>query len=108
VPNLMALGFAAYLLFMKAVREEKGQFFGEIALPSSGKLNYPIRDDKAGYFYGDWKTVKERTPATVQAFVKSVLSDTKLWQVDLTTLPGFSEAVAQHLNSLLTLGIVKT
>ncbi|AKD58378.1 tagaturonate reductase [Spirosoma radiotolerans] len=108
VPNLMALGFAAYLLFMKAVREEKGQFFGEIALPSGGKLNYPIRDDKAGYFYGDWKTVKERTPATVQAFVKSVLSDTKLWQDDLTALPGFSEAVAQHLNSLLTLGIVKT
>ncbi|GAB3781065.1 tagaturonate reductase [Spirosoma horti] len=108
VPTLMALGFAAYLLFMKAVREEKGQFFGEIALPSGGKLNYPIRDDKAGYFYGDWKTVKERTPATVQAFVKSVLSDTKLWQVDLTTLPSFSEAVAQYLNSLLTLGIVKT
>lgn len=108
VPNLMALGFAAYLLFMKAVREEKGQFFGEIPLPSGGKLNYPIRDDKAGYFYGDWKTVKERTPATVQAFVKSVLSDTKLWQVDLTTLSGFSEAVAKHLNSLLTLGIVKT
>ncbi len=108
VPKLMALGFAAYLLFMKVVREENGQFFGEIALASGGKISYPIRDDKAGYFYGDWKTVKDRVPATVQAFVKSVLSDVKLWQADLTTLPGFSDAVAQNLNSLLTVGVVKT
>lgn len=108
VPKLMALGFAAYLLFMKAVREESGQFFGEIPLASGGKLNYPIRDDKAGYFYGDWKTVKERSPATVQAFVKSVLSDVTLWQTDLTALPGFSAAVAANLNSLLTNGVVKT
>ncbi|GAB2560201.1 tagaturonate reductase [Spirosoma aerophilum] len=108
VPKLMALGFAAYLLFMKVVREEGGEFFGEIALASGGKLNYPIRDDKAGYFYGDWKTVKEGDPATVQEFVKSVLSDLTLWQTDLTALPGFSEAVAQNLNSLLTIGVVKT
>ncbi|WP_170069461.1 tagaturonate reductase [Spirosoma pollinicola] len=108
VPKLMALGFAAYLLFMKVVREEHGQFFGEIALASGGSLNYPIQDDKAGYFYGDWKTVKERAPATVQTFVQSVLSDKTLWQTDLTTLPGFSDAVAKDLNLLLTKGVVKT
>ncbi|WP_218840241.1 tagaturonate reductase [Spirosoma fluviale] len=108
VPKLMAFGFAAYLLFMKVVREEKGQFFGEIALPGGGVLNYPIRDDKAGYFYGDWKTVKEGDSATVDAFVKSVLSDTTLWQADLTTLAGFSEAVAETLNSLLAEGVEKS
>ncbi|WP_461151437.1 tagaturonate reductase [Spirosoma pulveris] len=108
VPKLMAFGFAAYLLFMKAVREEKGQFFGEVPLPGGGVLNYPIRDDKAGYFYGDWKTVKEDDSATVDAFVKSVLSDTTLWQADLTTLSGFSEAVANDLNALLTDGVEKS
>ncbi|GAB4042115.1 tagaturonate reductase [Spirosoma jeollabukense] len=107
VPKLTALGFAAYLLFMKAVREEKGQFFGEVAV-KGGQLTYPIRDDKAGYFYGDWKTVKTNSPATVQAFVKSVLSDVTLWQTDLTALPGFSEAVAADLNALLTAGVEKT
>lgn len=103
VPKLTALGFAAYLLFMKAVREEGGQFFGEIQL-GSGVLTYPIRDEKAGYFYGDWQTVKDNDPATVLAFVKSVLSDLSLWQTDLNTLPGFTEAVADNLNALLQSG----
>ncbi|CAN5189691.1 tagaturonate reductase [soil metagenome] len=107
VPKLTALGFAAYLLFMKVVREEKGQFFGEVAV-QGGQLTYPIKDDKAGYFYGDWKTVKTNSPTTVQAFVKSVLSDVTLWQTDLTALPGFSEAVAADLNALLTAGVEKT
>lgn len=107
-PKYMALGFAAYLLFMKAVREEKGQFFGEISLSKGKTLSYPIRDDKAGYFYGDWKIVKANSPATVEKFVKSVLSDVTLWQTDLTALPGFANAVTQNLITLLTTGAEKT
>ena len=108
VPKRIALGFAAYLLFMKVVKEKDGQFFGEIPVPNDGKITYPIRDDKAGYFYGDWKTVKVSSPATVQAFVKSVLSDTALWQTDLTALPGFAGAVTQNLTTLMTIGAEKT
>ena len=107
VPKLISLGFAAYLLFMKVVREENGQFSGEINV-GKGVVTYPIRDDKAAYFYGDWKTVKVRVPATVQSFVKSVLSDTGIWQTDLSTLPGFVDAVAADLNALLTDGAEKT
>ncbi|WP_460912943.1 tagaturonate reductase [Spirosoma areae] len=107
VPQLTALGFAAYLLFMKAVREEKGQFSGEINV-GKGVVTYPIRDDKAGYFYGDWKTVKASAPATVQKFVNSVLSDVALWQTDLTALPGFADAVTENLNALLKSGAGKT
>jgi tagaturonate reductase len=103
VPKLTALGFAAYLLFMKAIRQEEGQFFGEISV-GGGILTYPIRDERAGYFYGDWKTVKEKDSATVFAFVKSVLSDKTLWQTDLTVLPGFTEAVADYLDALLKSG----
>ncbi|WP_420151480.1 tagaturonate reductase [Spirosoma sp.] len=108
VPQRMALGFGAYLLFMKAVREKDGQFYGEIAIANDGKITYPIRDDKAGYFYGDWKTVKANAPATIQSFVKSVLSDVKLWQTDLSALPGFADQVTKNLTSLLTIGPEKT
>lgn len=107
VPKLIALGFAAYLLFMKAVREEGGQFFGEISV-GKGILTYPIRDERAGYFYGDWKTVKSKDAKTVNTFVKSVLSDVNLWQTDLSGLPGFADAVSQNLNALLTIGVEKT
>jgi tagaturonate reductase len=107
VPKYMALGFAAYLLFMKAVREEDGQFLGEISV-GSGVLTYPIRDDKAGYFYGDWKTVKENDEKSEQTFVTSVLSDSTIWQADLTTLPGFADAVTAYLRALLIDGPEQT
>ena len=107
VPKYMALGFAAYLLFMRAVREEGGPFFGEITT-SDEVISYPIRDEKAGYFYGDWKTVYPDDAATVRAFVKSVCADTDLWHTDLTKLPGFADAVAENLSALLTDGAAKT
>ena len=107
VPKLTALGFAAYLLFMKAVREEDGQFFGEIAV-GKGILSYPIRDERAGYFYGDWQTVKADDQATLRAFVKSVLSDLTLWQADLNMLPGFTDAVSENLRAMLTGGVEQT
>lgn len=107
VPPHIALGFAAYLLFMKAVREEEGQFIGEIKA-NGGLITYPIRDEKAAYFYGDWQTVKPNNPATIHTFVKSVLSDLAIWQADLSSLPGFVDAVAGQLTSLLTVGVSKT
>ncbi|MDB5239745.1 MAG: altronate oxidoreductase, partial [Spirosoma sp.] len=107
VPKRMALGFAAYLLFMKAIREEKGQFFGEVPV-GSGMLTYPIRDERAAYFYGDWKTVKISKPDTISTFVKSVLSDLTLWQADLSALPGFVDAVTENLRALVANGAGKT
>lgn len=107
VPKHMALGFAAYLLFMKAVREEEGQFIGEITA-SGGVISYPIRDEKAAYFYGDWQTVDVKEASTVHTFVKSVLSDAAIWQADLSTLPGFVDAVAENLNQLLNEGAEAT
>ncbi len=80
----------------------------KLPFPKGGTITYPIRDDKAGYFYGDWKTTKKNAPATVNSFVKSVLSDKKLWQTDLAVLPGFTEAVAANLNSMLAQGVEKT
>lgn len=107
VPKQMALGFAAYLRFMRAVREEGGQFFGEIETPG-GTISYPIRDERAGYFYGDWQTVKADEDATVRAFVQSVCADTDLWQTDLSALPGFVDTVSNDLRSLLTHGAAET
>ncbi|MBC7650568.1 MAG: hypothetical protein H7101_02335, partial [Deinococcales bacterium] len=35
--------------------------------------------------------------------VESILSDQNLWDIDLTSLTGFSEAVTSHLNTLMQL-----
>jgi tagaturonate reductase len=100
VPRLFALGFAAYLLFMKAVREENGKYFGE----RSGKP-YPINDDFAAYFYTAWQGIDISKAKSIQGLTKSVLSDTSLWGTDLSQLKGFTEAVSQHLWAMSQHGV---
>ena len=91
VPAKFAEGFAAYLLFMKAVKVTDGQFYGE-----RNKEFYPIRDDFAGYFHEVWQTYANDYPALALA----VCQNTKLWGEDLTRIPGFAETVGHKLAAL--------
>jgi tagaturonate reductase len=89
VPGNIATGFAAYIYFMKAVKEEAGKYFG-----SFNNNDYPINDAMASYFYEKWQT----TPTALMAM--SVLHDTTLWGQDLSSLPGFVTAVQEKLNEI--------
>ena len=93
VPQLMALGFAAYILFMSCT-EQEGKYIG-----SAGGKQYIIQDDHAEWF-ADNKTLQDAQ------LVDAVLSDTKFWKNDLTMLPGFKEAVSDKYKQL-TRGEVK-
>jgi tagaturonate reductase len=77
VPALIALGFAAYLLFMRGEN---------------------VTDDHAALLKGKWDRLE---PAVL---VKDVLSDTSLWGTDLTVFKGFAHAVTVMLGALLTEG----
>ncbi len=88
VPNNMALGFAAYILFMKSTNVDS-KFVGTL----NGK-DYQITDDAASVLNAHWAA---KNTATV---VDSILKDTSLWDIDLTSLIGFSDAVILHLNAL--------
>ena len=77
VPALVALGFAAYLLFMR---------------------NKDVKDDHAAYFREKWERPE---PAVL---VRNVLADVTLWETDLTTLKGFAHAVTVMLSALLNEG----
>lgn len=94
VPPLFAKAFAAYLLFMKAVKHQNDQYFGQ-----RGEEFYLINDIKAPYFYEKWQGI---TPANVSQLVHEVLSDRTLWDTDLTQLQGFGEAVTAHLHSMMS------
>lgn len=90
VPQYMAKGFAAYILFMKAVKSNGNIYEGEF----NGKA-YPINDDKAAYFYELWQKHGEA------GIVKAVLGDKTLWDADLLVLPGFTTAVEKNLEQLI-------
>ncbi len=89
VPPLIAKGFGAFLRFMKPVAQIDGKFFGE----RNGE-KYPIRCDSASYFEQKWKEA-----SSTDELALSVLGDENLWGINLTTLPGFADAVKASLTS---------
>jgi tagaturonate reductase len=97
VPEHIALGFAAWLLFMKSVKKSDNRYFGEL----NGK-EYLVNDDSAGALYDLWQ---QYAPSEIAA---KTLSDSRLWDTDLTALPGFSDAVNAKLEQLLSEGALST
>ncbi len=94
VPQYFTRGFAAYLLFMKAVKVENGKYFGE----REGEP-YQIQCDSAGYFYEVWQNNK------TDEVVNKVLANQQLWGSDLTKLKGFAENVTTHLSNMMSFGV---
>ncbi|GAA4460253.1 tagaturonate reductase [Nibrella saemangeumensis] len=93
VPQYMALGFAAYLLFMRATESRDEVWYGNL----DGR-EYPIQDEKAGYFADLWA---RQSPDTLTT---TVLQNKSLWGHDLTLLPGFEAAVRDYLLQMLEKG----
>ncbi len=94
VPHYFARGFAAYLLFMKAVKEENGKYYGE----RNGEL-YILNDEKAAYFHKIW------SENNTENFVKTALSNSELWGEDLTKYPDFELSINTHLSNMMSLGV---
>ena len=90
VPPLFALGFAAYIYFMKAVKQSDNKFYGEL----NGQ-SYLIEDEMAERFYALWNK------KSVNGIVKDVLKDKSFWGYDLSRFPGFQQSVADNLNSII-------
>lgn len=94
-PQLMALGFAAYLVFMKCRANGDKRYHGSI----NGQ-SYAIDDESAGYFAEQWAS------NNVDSVVDTVLANKELWGTDLTALPGFAQAVKENIKSIQKDGIL--
>lgn len=99
-PKHFSLAFAAYLLFMKAVKEEDSKFFGQ-----RGTDFYFINDEQAGYFYEKWQGIDTEN---VAKFVQDILSNTEIWDIDLTQLVGFAAAITAYLVEMMNNGVKAT
>jgi tagaturonate reductase len=86
VPDNIALGFAAYLLFLRPVVKKADGYYGNWQ-----NEEYRINDDHAPYFFEKWK---KSGPAEV---VDQVLGDSALWGEDLSVIPGFAAAVKEKI-----------
>ena len=94
VPAKMIIGFAAWLLFMRAVKKEGNDYYGEY----NGQF-YPIRDEKAADFFNHWQNLSP------DELVKMVMSDTALWDTNLVVIPGFTEKLIHKLEEIMQRGV---
>jgi tagaturonate reductase len=97
VPENMALGFAACLLFMKCKAGADNVYYGE----ANGK-KYAIQDEMAAWFADKW------AKGNIDTFIKDILSDKKLWGADISELNGFAAAVKENLQLLEKQGVAAT
>lgn len=97
VPELMALGFAAYLFFMKAATVRDAKYYGDF-----NGSSYFIQDEMAETFYKRWAGL------STSSLVIETLKDTSFWGTDLSALPGFADAVLEMLTNILNHGVKET
>ncbi|MEZ4900384.1 MAG: hypothetical protein R2822_00705 [Spirosomataceae bacterium] len=82
---------------MKAVKEEGGKYFGQ-----RGDDFYFINDEQAHYFYEKWQGISAENVAVL---VQDILSNTTIWDTDLTKLAGFAEAITSYLIEMMNNGV---
>lgn len=97
VPQYMAIGFAAYLLFMKVQHENDNKFYGV-----RNGSEYHIQDEYAAYFWQAWQNESEAS------LVNNVLSNEDIWSTDLTKFNGFAEAVTNYLTVFMQGEFIQT
>jgi tagaturonate reductase len=97
LPNYMAMGFAAYILFMKCEPGESGQYYGE----HNGVI-YPVQDVQAEYFHQQWRS------DSLNEIVINILSNENVWGENLNLLPGFALAVTNYMESFIQKGVIAT
>ncbi len=93
VPELMAVGFASFIIFMHTQQEEDGKFTGEY----EGR-KYNVQDDKAELLHSKWHSLDK------DGIVKDILQDPAVFGKDLSVCPGFVEAVSGYVSLLTTDG----
>ncbi len=86
-PPLIALGFAAFIRFMKSESSADGRFTGAV-----NGSTYLITDEQAAYFHDTWKTEPK------VGVVATILGNTGLWGMDLNLFEGFAAKVNDYLN----------
>jgi tagaturonate reductase len=96
-PELMALGFAAFLLFMDSEEKNEKHFYGR-----ANGTDYRIQDDKASLLNSKWRQ------ATAETVAAAALGDEEIFGADLAQYPGFAAEVSRMLEMLKQSGAANT
>jgi tagaturonate reductase len=94
-PTSLAFASAAYLSFKR----------GELQAERDG-AGLPVPEDPEGRrIEAAWSAVDLSSDTDVGRLAQLTLADASLWGIDLTTVPGFADAVAEHLVRIVRFGV---
>lgn len=94
-PASLAFGFAAYLAFMRGDLQAERRTMG-LVVPDDGEGDR-VRDA--------WLDADPHSDASLAELARRVCADETLWGVDLASLNGFADIVADHLVRIMRQGI---
>jgi tagaturonate reductase len=92
-PELIAFGFAAFLLFLRGDLQEQRRASG---------LSVPA-DEHAARIHDLWKRADSENAAETVA--RAACGDEALWGVNLASFAGFEDSVAGHLTRMTESGV---
>jgi tagaturonate reductase len=96
VPSSLAFGFAAYLAFMRG-EIRQARLDAGLAVP----------DDLDGdRVRAVWKHVEPSSDESIADFARGICDDRALWGAELADVPGFVDAVSEHLLRIVRQGVV--
>ncbi len=97
LPKKLAFSLAGLIAFYR------GEWDGDNYTGKRGSNTYPIRDDKwiLETFDAAWKKHADN-PA---ALTKEIMANAKLWDEDLTAIPGLADAVGANLTAIVKQGV---
>ena len=97
VPDKMALGMAAHILFMKGVEGADGKYYGH-----ANEQQYWINDNNAAFYSTAWKQ------NNLEDVVITILENQSIWSCNLALLKEFKSGVIQWLDTLINEGAKST
>lgn len=95
-PSLLCLGFAGYLRFMKAIREEDGRYAGEVDDEA-----YPINDTSAECLYDYWQKLEKKEYGSLGELVLDICSNSKLWGDSIISESEIVSEIEKFLSDIL-------
>jgi len=95
LPQWLTYSMAALLAFYRS--QDKGN---DCLIGHRGGDTYPIRDDADRLAF-----IASHAALPDVAYVAAVLKQMDWWGEDLTEIPGFSQAVTDHLSRIDTIGV---
>lgn len=96
VPELMSLGMAAHILYMRSKKAGDGNYYG------NNGTAYLITDPNAAWYEWAWKQYGS------EKIVEAVLTNSNIWQSNLIHIDGFKNEVNCWLQQLLQNGAIQT